>query len=76
MSFGRIIDLNCYVSFGPTFCIMQDHTGWKIRKGRKTHGLYQLEHLHLPSAQHRAAILSATSDIWHRRLGYPSEARL
>lgn len=68
---GQITNLTCYVSFGHTSCVVQDHTEQKIGAGRKAHGLYQLEYLHLPLPQ----FLSATSKLWHRRLGHPSEAR-
>src|SRR4051812_27006365 len=76
LSVGQITDLNCYVLFGPSSCLVQDHTGKKIGAGCKVNGLYQLEYLHLPPSQRSALSLSATSDVWHRRLGHPSEARL
>src|SRR3954463_14243451 len=76
ISVGQITSLNCYVSFGPHSCVVQDHTGRKIGAGRKEHGLYVLEYLHLPLSQFPALSMSATSELWHHRLGHPSEARL
>src|SRR3954470_4718975 len=76
ISISQITNLNCYVSFGPTSCVVQDHTGRKIGAGRKEHGLYVLEYLHLPLSAFPAISLSATSELWHRRLGHPSESRL
>src|SRR3954471_13421381 len=76
ISISQITNLNCYVSFGPLSCIVQDHTGRKIGAGRKEHGLYVLEYLHLPLSTFPAISLSATFELWHHRLGHPSEARL
>src|SRR3954471_22293273 len=76
ISISQITNLNYYVSFGPTSCVVQDHTGRKIGAGRKEHGLYVLEYLHLPLFAFPAISLSATSELWHHSLGHPSEARL
>lgn len=40
ISVGQIINLNCYIFFGPTSCAVQDHTGRQIGACHKTHGLY------------------------------------
>ena len=55
---------------------MQDYTRRKIGAGRKEHGLYILKYLHLPLSQFPAVSLSATSELWHHRLGHPLDARL
>ena|SRR5436189_6362956 len=47
-----------------------------IGAGRKEHGLYVLEYLHLPLSAFPAISLSATSELWHHRLGHLSDARL
>src|SRR5436190_1804235 len=76
MSVGQITDLNCYVLFGPSSCVVQDHTGKKIGAGRKVNGLNQLEYLHLPLSRRLGLSLFATYDVWHHCLSNSSEARL
>src|SRR5438270_6556877 len=76
ISVSQLTDLNCYVNFGPFSCTVQDHSGRKIEAGRKEHGLYVLEYLHLPLSAFPAISLSATSELWHHRLGHLSDARL
>ena len=51
---SKITDHNCNVLFIPISCIIQDHTGRKIRTGRKVNDLYWLEYLHLLSSAYPA----------------------
>lgn len=81
ISISRLADSGYTISFTSSSCFVQDpHTGRRIGTGRRMGNLYRLESLHLPPSApptlcSSGSVFSA-ADLWHRRLGHPSEARL
>ena len=81
LSISRITrDLNCSVTFFPSYCVFQDLlTKQKIGSGSEKNGLYFLD-LALNKqgqssvAHHSTVPTKATEEIWlwHQRLGHPS----
>lgn len=67
-------DLHCSAHFYPDHCVFQDQlTKKQIGEGRERNGLYYMEPVSKPLA---AFIHSVSADLWHGRLGHPSNARL
>lgn len=68
-------DLNCVLTFWPTFCVIQDLPSRRpIGVGRVRDGLYYLE----PIREGKALMASNMrhADMWHRRLGHLPMNRL
>ena len=70
--------LHCSVTFFPSWCILQDlDTRTMIGVGKRRGDLYYLVALaSIPPSHHFACNLTISSNLWHRRLGHPSSARL
>ncbi|CAH9128381.1 unnamed protein product [Cuscuta epithymum] len=67
-------DLNCTLTFSSKFCILQDVSlRTLIGMGYFRNGLYYLD-----SSKGEKVAMPATicSDLWHRRLGHASDAKL
>ncbi|CAL8998680.1 unnamed protein product [Prunus brigantina] len=83
MSVSKITeDLTCSVTFFPQWCVLQDlATRRTIGLGKQRGGLYYLAALASPNSSPNKSdpschLASASADLWHRRLGHLSSARL
>lgn len=74
MSVSKLTNaLNCCVVFFPQHCIMQDlDTKRTIGLGRRHGDLYYFHPPPSPTSHH----VSTPPNLWHMRLGHPSDARL
>ncbi|KAM0021853.1 hypothetical protein Hdeb2414_s0023g00621861 [Helianthus debilis subsp. tardiflorus] len=65
-------DLNCAVTFFPSFFVMQDLRSRRlIGAGRCKDGLYRMGML---STKRKAMVV--TSELWHKRLGHAGDEKL
>lgn len=70
-----IDDMKCFVQFASNICVIQDHqTRKQIGTGERRDGLYFFKQ---PSTVHAITVdgscSSSSVELWHRRLGHPSE---
>ena len=72
LSISQLNDnLNCTVQFTQHICVIQDPTKELIGTGTRRDGLYYFSNTEL--VPQVGAIEASSLDLWHRRLGHPSE---
>ncbi|KAJ0520498.1 putative RNA-directed DNA polymerase [Helianthus annuus] len=65
-------DLHCAITFFPDFFIMQDLNSRElIGTGKCQHGLYRMK-----MVGHERKAMSASVEVWHKRLGHASSSKL
>lgn len=69
-------DMNCYVTFFPSYCLFQDQASKRmIGNARARDNLYYLVEDTSVSAANKASLTVTTNAkilLWHKRLGHPS----
>ena len=65
-------DLKCTVQFTPTTCVIQDQLRGPIGTSIRRDGLFYFEGVNY-AQQISVNAVSSTLDLWHKRMGHPSE---